>query len=57
MDVDFIEEKKVYIFDIKIKNILIFINSKLPGMSNCIHVNLRLILHVNRCTPDGQFLE
>ena len=57
MDVDFIEIKKktkkiVDIFDIKIKNIFIFINSKLPGMSNCIHVNLRLTLHVNRCTPD-----
>ena len=55
MDVDFIEIKKkkiVDIFDIKIKNIFIFINSKLPGMSNCIHVNLRLTHHVNRCTPD-----
>ena len=44
--------KLVDIFDITIKNILLLINSKLPGMSNCIHVNLRLILHVNRCTPD-----
>ena len=28
------------IFDIKIKNNLFLINSKLPGMSNCIHVHI-----------------
>ena len=33
------EKKKKKIFDIKIKNSLLFINSKLPGVSNCIHIH------------------
>ena len=33
-----LKEKKKQI-DIKIKNKLFFINSKLPGVSNCIHIH------------------
>ena len=33
---DLKEKKKI---DIKIKNKLFFINSKLPGVSNCIHIH------------------
>ena len=36
-DVDLKEIKKK--FDIKLKNSLFFINSKLPGASNCIHIH------------------
>ena len=49
LDVDFIEikkkKKKYLTLTLKLRIFLFFINSKLPGMSNCIHVNLRLTLH------------